>query len=183
MKLVGRLHIMEFIQLFRYKMKTIITFILIFVSTVLYSADNATSYDFDSIVIKVERMMGISDSDIIIKYLPSKYGLGYNYGYDSEARYNIIEFDIVGLTIYYEKGDVYVIHIKKGLSKYEAMSSLVHEMVHVWQLYSGKIIRINDNTVLWQGWMEIKLKDNRIDSPWEREAEELTPLVIKKIKI
>ena len=150
-------------------MKKIILIIFFVFSFIVSSPmDNTTRYDITNTYNKASELLGINNENVMILNLPIHYRLNGQ--------------DVSGVTLFYKSSNTYIIYIKKGLHISAAIKTLVHELIHVWQLKSGKLIHIGNNTVLWQGWMTIDIEDNRIDNPWEREAYELTPKVIKIIK-
>lgn len=80
-------------------------------------------------------------------------------------------------------GQQYVIWIRPGLSRAKAIDVLAHELIHLKQYYTEKLVVLNGARVVWDG--EIIDDITQLDyltRPWEREAFELAPDLAKQIK-
>jgi hypothetical protein len=129
---------------------------------------NTSKYDITEHAEKLASIMGLEDVEIYIVNMAWKlYGQrGEVVGTVTEARD--------------ENGTPkYVLYLAKDLNSFEATKTLVHEMIHIWQFSTGRMKKV-DQKIIWYGFIEYKGSDP-YNSPWEKEARTLTPLILDKI--
>ena len=82
-----------------------------------------------------------------------------------------------------KQGETYVIFIK-DLSKNESMIVMSHELIHLQQIASGKMLSINAETWLWNGCDMYSLYNlpEYLERPWEAEAFKISPNLQNKIE-
>lgn len=80
-------------------------------------------------------------------------------------------------------GQQYVIWIRPGLSREKAISVLAHELIHLKQYQTQKLMVLNGARVVWDGEIIDDITQIAYHTrPWEREAFELAPDLAKQIK-
>ena len=76
---------------------------------------------------------------------------------------------------------IFDIHIQNKEIKH-ATKTLIHEMIHVVQMYSNDLIIYEDGMIEWKGTEYDPDKIIYEDRPWEQDAIENTPKMIKVVK-
>jgi len=98
-----------------------------------------------------------------------------------------VEFEKLDVFGYCALGDTnreFTLSIQKGLSLYELVSTICHEMVHVKQ-YARKELRYVKGATMWKKKSYVNVDYN--DAPWEKEAfgleDKLAAECLRDIKI
>lgn len=79
-------------------------------------------------------------------------------------------------------GDTYLIFIKKGLTRLKAIDILSHELVHIKQYDSKKLILVGDGYVTWKGGDVQDIGEiPYMDREWEKEAFSTSPILRTKL--
>jgi len=92
----------------------------------------------------------------------------------------------LGETITYDFDEVSTpefidITLVKHLSDEDFMTTLAHEMVHVWQLATGSLI-VDEETLNISWHKFVNHGDDYNDTPWEQEANEYESILVDKWK-
>jgi hypothetical protein len=120
---------------------------------------NTSDYKFmDTIVAIGLEELNIKDKTVTIRNMPSYVGESFDNQNNME-----LEASIVGL------GDTYVIYVT-NMDRNGAMKILSHELIHLEQYDSKRLILVSSGLVTWEG-KEVSVSDNPYNQrPWEKEA-------------
>lgn len=97
------------------------------------------------------------------------------------TRQETIEGELDLKAAMYGKENLFLFSVAKSLEKYEAISVVAHEIIHLEQFYSGQLIHSNGK-FLWEG-KPIDYKNITYETrPWEMEAFDKQAPLGRKIK-
>ncbi len=135
----------------------------------LGGADTETRHKYITDLIRVGRGELEIDAPVVYRPMPEKYRVDF----DGEQLDACVMW----------KGNGYVIYLKKNLQDYKLAKIIAHELIHVWQYETGKMV-ICDHHVEFDG--RVYKRPKQIDyelRPWEREAFAKSFQLSRKLKI
>jgi len=144
-------------------MKILITYILLLISTLCYSQNNIvnnTEFNLDKFSIEICKELNIDNTSIIIE---QTRGLIF-------GKYYAVSFG---------QNKSYIIRISDILKYQESKDALIHELVHISQLSTNKLVIIDHRTIGFNGSLYQVSEETHYNDVQEKEARIIAETITK----